>query len=1126
MKSTRRFIALILALCIVCTLLSVTAFAEGGVIDAVELVNVVPAELGGTITEPALTVPEGANYEVYHQSWNKFDYETGIFEEITEGVYEQTQYQLFFGLAAKEGYTFTPGDTLLVAGEFGSGEVSCYAEESYATIVVTYNFEPEPEPVYELKLDNVPEQINLGDTAEISISTEEAAPYTVSTSLFKEVDGVRELYDKNTFDRGKYSLDLKITVKRGFVFDETVMDNICINGEYRTNQYVILDGDTLFISYYYDLRETIPTAEIISIPVAEAGKTPDVSGIKIPSDANYTVEAYWQDEEGNLFEDTFENDNYWLCLFIQPKGDYRFNDDVTFIVDGSRVYGFSYSSNGIYYDIDVDLREPVAQVELSGIPEDITLGKKLPAVDVKLPKDAKYEILGQQWYNHLGEEVETAKEKGAYTLSITMEMKDGYVLDEQGYSVKANGELLQGYYWENGWDFWEYDGTEIHVEKTFELREEITTAEVSGAPKIEKGKPVDVSGIKVPKKANYELLNAYVDGLEEGSTPEEGVTYSLVVELYAKEGYRFSEDLAAMLDGGLWDEVSVYNQNAYLRKCYLIPVEKEKRIDKIEVTGFPKLEQGKKVDLSKIAVPEKANYEITSIVLFDAKNGEEVTGKLEKGNQYGLDVYIAPKEGWSFAETVSIFIDGEKEYEAYGYQEYLVVDDYVDLTERVDLIEFTGEITPQVGKTPAEGKIKATEKSHVAEIGSVQWKKWDYDRSVFVDFEGTFEAENVYACEFSFKLEEGYRPTGLATLNGVQMSIVDGSADSNTVRCVFSLVSQQIDTVDLVITPPEIGKPFNNQNIQIGENAHCFVDSKGWEIYESDIEFWSNVFRGESVYDVYLRLLPENGYVFAEDVKVTINGKNADVCVTETTLVLSLTAFFDTITTEEGTTVVRDTKLMELLWDAPEDAAAVTLDVSNMASSSIKVQFSAEDVAILAFYKKGLNVVTDSATISLDLATLNAIKAVSNEDSVITLEVKYIDQAALNGQQLAAIAHKSVAGVISAQLLCDGAPIADFGGGLVTVRIPFAPTEGTDVSHYGLWYLAADGQMSAQDATYADGNWVMTLAHFSEYVVLYAPPASNPNTADSFPIAAVVAVAVLSVLGMAVVVAGKKRSVK
>ena len=91
MKSTRRFIALILALCIVCTLLSVTAFAEGGVIDAVELVNVVPAELGGTITEPALTVPEGANYEVYHQSWNKFDYETGIFEEHDTALCQKRQ---------------------------------------------------------------------------------------------------------------------------------------------------------------------------------------------------------------------------------------------------------------------------------------------------------------------------------------------------------------------------------------------------------------------------------------------------------------------------------------------------------------------------------------------------------------------------------------------------------------------------------------------------------------------------------------------------------------------------------------------------------------------------------------------------------------------------------------------------------------------------------------------------------------------------------------------------------------------------------------------------------------------------------------------------------------------------
>ena len=185
-----------------------------------------------------------------------------------------------------------------------------------------------------------------------------------------------------------------------------------------------------------------------------------------------------------------------------------------------------------------------------------------------------------------------------------------------------------------------------------------------------------------------------------------------------------------------------------------------------------------------------------------------------------------------------------------------------------------------------------------------------------------------------------------------------------------------------------------------------------------------------------------------------------------------------------------------------------------------------------------------AVTVTLDAKTLETIAKKAGSESVITLEVKYIEQNVLTTEQQTALKDKKVSGVISAELLLDGKYFGDFGGGTVTIQIPYSIAEGTVTSGYALWYLADDGSFTEQKATFADNKITTVMAHFSEYVVLYTepappsdpteptdpsqptPPAANPTTGDEFPVAAFAAIAVLSVLGMAVVITAKKRSVR
>ena len=281
---------------------------------------------------------------------------------------------------------------------------------------------------------------------------------------------------------------------------------------------------------------------------------------------------------------------------------------------------------------------------------------------------------------------------------------------------------------------------------------------------------------------------------------------------------------------------------------------------------------------------------------------------------------------------------------------------------------------------------------------------------------------------------------------------------------------------------------------------------------------------------------------------ITVNGKNADVFVWyRTYIMLDLDAYFDTAVREDGSVAVREGKIIELISDAPQDATGVTLDLSGTEKSSVKIDFPASDLESLTDRDMSLTVVTDTATVTQDAKTVKGLYVAAGEDSVITLEVKYIDTAALTAEQQAALKDKEVADVISAQMLLDGMPVADFGGGKVTVSIPFTPAEGTDIKDYSVKHLSDEGEFTEQEAEYSAGKWIMVLNHFSEYVVLYTapvppteptqpteppvstqpttPPADkdNPQTGDPFPVWVFGVAALLSLAGAAVTLTAKKR---
>lgn len=203
----------------------------------------------------------------------------------------------------------------------------------------------------------------------------------------------------------------------------------------------------------------------------------------------------------------------------------------------------------------------------------------------------------------------------------------------------------------------------------------------------------------------------------------------------------------------------------------------------------------------------------------------------------------------------------------------------------------------------------------------------------------------------------------------------------------------------------------------------------------------------------------------------------------------------------------------------------------------VKVELPVQALETVAKEEANLTVVMPSVTVTVDT---DALKAVTEQaaGNTVTLVVEQVKEETLTEKQQEAVKNYDVAVTIKAEFICQETNEkiwtednnAEKQTGSVTVKMPFTPAEGSKGSDYTVLYIADDGAVKEIKTSYEDGNLVFDLEHFSEYVVVNTKTTSaapdtgvNPDTGDHVMLAPVALLLVLSVMGMAVMVAGKKK---
>lgn len=183
-------------------------------------------------------------------------------------------------------------------------------------------------------------------------------------------------------------------------------------------------------------------------------------------------------------------------------------------------------------------------------------------------------------------------------------------------------------------------------------------------------------------------------------------------------------------------------------------------------------------------------------------------------------------------------------------------------------------------------------------------------------------------------------------------------------------------------------------------------------------------------------------------------------------------------------------EMLALLLAEGAKTGTVVLDASklNATINSVVIPNGALAKILDAIQKKGsgltqLSIILSNSVVTFDSKALdNILKNNGNGD--ITLTVKEMAKNELNESQRA-LAGDGI--VLDIALFVGSKQISGFGGGNVSVSLPYELKAGETADGLVVWFISDKGKLTHCTSSYLDGMLTFTTSHFSRFIAAYFP---------------------------------------
>ena len=503
---------------------------------------------------------------------------------------------------------------------------------------------------------------------------------------------------------------------------------------------------------------------------------------------------------------------------------------------------------------------PVAVVGESFTDTDITL---------ELYEDATYTAVGR-WEDENGNRSGVFESQKKYYFRYVITAFEGYCFDpEIEYDI--------GY--EDDYTF--IDDTHLEAVFVQDLAIELDEIELFNAPTAKVGQPIpeDYISLDTAEDAHYTAYACWYDYKTEealfGGAFEEGRGYVLEINVIPMEGYQFAEDPSVMVNGILRD---FYGDAQCLTDTleYLF----YENITTIEVAGVQEPVLGEMPSVEGLHLVNSDAYTILDAFWMEANSEEVDFGVFEDGKTYVLNIEIEANEGYIMGNNVTAIVDGQETDDLFYYDFSATVKVEYTFKDYIPEVHLSNVPELVIGEyIPDEVEISVSEDANYDAYG--YWLAWDNDFQwyTFTSSDEVFEEGKSYLFVVDTQAHEGYyfdENTQIYS-NGVLADITECNSDCATLYVPFSGKTEPIHTVYVDIPEPVVGNDSNfSPEVILGEDVNYNGDEAvpGWiEGSGDNYNYVSGEFVEGTNYGVKVSLYSNEGFTFADDVMVIVNGK-------------------------------------------------------------------------------------------------------------------------------------------------------------------------------------------------------------------------------------------------------------
>lgn len=297
--------------------------------------------------------------------------------------------------------------------------------------------------------------------------------------------------------------------------------------------------------------------EVEGVVAPADGEMPDTSTIRVPENANYTIESVWWFNDNAEHTSAFQGgQEYDVRIYITAKQGYTFIDEemLNASINGENVAIDRYDSarDGVLISYNFP-KVPITNIKVEGL--EAPVPGAMPDTTAIIDEQAGYQISqahGISWYKH-----------GDYANEVTTPFKAGEFYDaiiwlapKEGNSFAFENILQQyGNYQVNGKDaslhrYWGSDLINIRCEFS---KLDISEIDVSGIVAPEVGAMPDTTTFTIPNNASYNIENIWwFDGdREQTSAFEANKSYEVRLFVTPKPGASFAaeDSMQASING-------------------------------------------------------------------------------------------------------------------------------------------------------------------------------------------------------------------------------------------------------------------------------------------------------------------------------------------------------------------------------------------------------------------------------------------------------------------------------------------------------------------------------------------------------------------------------------------------